>query len=168
MSLNKSRPVSEAARRAAKKYSQSTKGRATKRAWRSRNRSKIRAWKRKWASSPNGRRQAREWGRKTPGSMFDLYRRSAHKRGIVFRLKKDWFVSMLAKSCAYCGAEPPPDTHRHGLDRVDNSVGYVEGNLVTCCFPCNQMKGRRSAPEFIQHVTSIVNFQRKEATRGTS
>lgn len=34
--------------------------------------------------------------------------------------------------CYYCG-----DTHRLGLDRIDNSKGHTKDNVVICCYDCN-------------------------------
>lgn len=37
----------------------------------------------------------------------------------------------------------------NGIDRLDNSGGYVSGNIVSCCQRCNMAKGKMSAGDFI-------------------
>lgn len=36
----------------------------------------------------------------------------------------------------------------NGIDRIDNSLGYIEGNVATCCKMCNISKGDMSCDEF--------------------
>lgn len=31
----------------------------------------------------------------------------------------------------------------NGVDRKDNAKGYVTGNCLPCCWPCNYAKGSR-------------------------
>jgi deferrochelatase/peroxidase EfeB len=45
----------------------------------------------------------------------------------------------------------------NGLDRVDNNRGYVFSNVVSCCFKCNQMKGKLSVQEFLNHIIKVVD-----------
>lgn len=37
---------------------------------------------------------------------------------------------------------------RNGIDRVDNSLGYILSNVVSCCKICNYMKKDLSEQEF--------------------
>ena len=43
----------------------------------------------------------------------------------------DEMLEVMVKPC-YCG-----DTHRIGLDRIDNSKGHTKDNTVPCCYECN-------------------------------
>jgi hypothetical protein len=47
----------------------------------------------------------------------------------------------------------------NGLDRVDPSVGYVETNVVPCCYSCNFAKNTLSVSDFYAWVNRIVAFQ---------
>jgi len=44
-----------------------------------------------------------------------------------------------------------------GIDRIDNSKGYIEGNMVPCCKICNWMKSDKSSIDFIQKCKDISN-----------
>lgn len=80
-------------------------------------------------------------------------RKNAIERGRVFELSYDDFVSFTTtRNCHYCGnivtwAEHTPEKIANGfrsnLDRKDNSVGYIVGNLVVCCWECNNAKSSR-------------------------
>jgi len=61
----------------------------------------------------------------------------------------DWYINEQ-KTCAYCSI-PEEKLHLLGsyykekcgrltIDRVDNEVGYDEGNLVLSCYRCNFIK----------------------------
>lgn len=43
----------------------------------------------------------------------------------------------------------------NGLDRVDNSIGYIESNVVPCCYICNKMKGELPVEDFLRHLNNI-------------
>lgn len=103
-------------------------------------------------------------------NLYASYRAKAKKRGYSFSLSLDSFRGMTKAPCNYCGAAPS-SVHRYyknsaeyvynGVDRVDNSVGYEEGNVVACCAACNKMKSDLSKSNFLNHIESILNHQRK-------
>jgi predicted metal-binding protein len=140
------------------KYRKSDNGKEVKKIWRLNNRDKIRKWKLKWAKSENGKEQARKWRKKSHKSMYILYKKGAARRGIVFDISYDDFVKNITRNCQYCNASPPEDCKRNGLDRVNNSEGYELNNIVPCCFKCNQMKGKLSVEEFIDHIRRILKW----------
>ena len=39
-----------------------------------------------------------------------------------------------------------------GVDRLDSDSGYAVGNLVPCCFVCNQVKGNRFTAEEMSRI----------------
>lgn len=97
------------------------------------------------------------------------YIKSAVKRGIEWRLSPEKFLHIIKLDCDYCGAEPriyesKPNygkgrtvkTLMNGIDRVDSSLGYVEGNVVPCCSACNKMKMGVSREEFTMQVLKIA------------
>jgi hypothetical protein len=106
-------------------------------------------------------------GRRTTGGCptrktYLAYERQARERGLPFALTQEQFVSITQLSCAYCGASPANVTRHggkefryNGIDRVDNTKGYVEGNVAPCCGACNLMKGSRTRDEFIRHIMRI-------------
>ncbi len=48
----------------------------------------------------------------------------------------------------------------NGIDRIDSSKGYIQGNVVTCCRTCNVAKMDMDYKEFINHITKIYNHIR--------
>ena len=96
--------------------------------------------------------------------LFRQYESSANKRGLDFELSKDLLLSLTKEDCYYCG-EKPSNIFAHkrnngtyvynGVDRLDNTKGYVEGNVVACCKECNFAKQTSSVEEFLSMVERI-------------
>ncbi len=96
--------------------------------------------------------------------VFSFYQKNARRKDHVFELEFDEFIEMTQQECYYCGCEPSNnykladdgfEFKYNGIDRVDNSKGYVKGNVVTCCKTCNGMKSNMSHKEFTAQIEKI-------------
>lgn len=94
--------------------------------------------------------------------LFATYKRTAEKRNLEFDIAKDYFLELVQKDCFYCGSEPSSVSKAtngnfiyNGVDRIDNSKGYVLGNVVSCCTKCNFIKGTMSLEELREHLNKI-------------
>lgn len=90
------------------------------------------------------------------------YLESAKKRNKKFDINLDYFSKFWQKNCEYCGEVN--DTI--GLDRIDNNIGYIPGNIISCCYNCNSMKMDLTVDEFFGQCRKIVdwlNFDDNEA-----
>lgn len=90
-------------------------------------------------------------------SLLYDYRYNADKRGLIFSLTQEQFREIISSPCAYCGRPPANVYTKHncngsfiysGVDRVDNSRGYLQDNCVPCCKFCNYAKKGGSVEEF--------------------
>lgn len=99
--------------------------------------------------------------------LFIRYKFVAKRRGIPFLIEKQLFLSLISSNCLYC-CQPPTaiestcypdhpndDTKYTGIDRVDNSKGYVAGNCVPCCKHCNYAKGKKTLEDFLTWCSRI-------------
>ena len=108
--------------------------------------------------------------RKAPGesaktAALYAYRYNARKRGFVFSLTDDQALEIMAQECHYCGVlqsnimrvkQSIGVFSYNGLDRVDNALGYVSGNVVACCARCNLGKGDGSALEYLERCRRVA------------
>lgn len=102
--------------------------------------------------------------------LFYKYRMQANRRGIEFKLKYHFFLDLIKQECFYCGAtnsarEVTPSGHIlefNGIDRVDNTSGYVEHNVVPCCKTCNQMKSDLDYSVFTNQIKCIYERMLKQ------
>lgn len=93
--------------------------------------------------------------------IYSTYKSKCKRKNREWGLSYEQFRDLIFSSCSYCGS-PPSNQHRsnyhegttayNGIDRIDSTVGYVEGNVVTSCAKCNVAKQSMSALEFISWV----------------
>lgn len=83
---------------------------------------------------------------------FSYYQTNAKIKGFTFNITLNEFSKLLSQPCHYCGGEG------YGLDRIDSSIGYLEGNIVPCCSMCNYMKRTYTEDEFIEQCVKIANY----------
>ena len=92
---------------------------------------------------------------------------SVNRRGLTFELDKETFRKITSSICHYCGAAPAQfyrlkrrsETYFYnGIDRVDNSRGYVVDNVVPCCVKCNKMKANMKVTDFLRHINGIYQY----------
>jgi hypothetical protein len=103
------------------------------------------------------------------------YKASAKHRKVEWYLTDEQFDSLTKQACHYCGVAPFAILTKrghlgsftyNGIDRVDNSKGYLSENVVPCCKPCNYAKGRMSYQDFLAWLDRIRSS--KAVSRGTA
>lgn len=106
--------------------------------------------------------------------LYRSYKKSAKTRNYDFLLNIDEFTVMIYKNCYYCNTEPlkhfnnsrsrkiidHTDFKYNGIDRLNNSKGYIDNNCVTCCYICNNAKNTMTEQEFYNWVQKIYNYQK--------
>ena len=73
-------------------------------------------------------------------SFYKFKNDTAKQRGIEFDLSLSQFKRILRRISNWEQGSKNP--HRVTLDRLDNSLGYVEGNVVVCSWIANNIKAR--------------------------
>jgi len=103
-------------------------------------------------------------------SVYCQYKKNAEQKNLKFNLSLEEFINICNSSCYYCGVEDSNEKDQHdlfsswkynGIDRVDNSKGYIKDNCVAACFKCNKMKSNYTQKEFLKHVERIYNSKIK-------
>ena len=99
-------------------------------------------------------------------SAYSKYKWRASKKNIQFDLSEQDFNDLILGDCYYCDAVPS-SLHRaelnientlvNGIDRIDNTLGYVYGNVVSCCGVCNTAKSDNSLGDFLSMISRIYN-----------
>lgn len=79
---------------------------------------------------------------------------SAKARGKEFNLTFTSVKNMMrANKCYYTGR--PLNNENRSIDRVDNSKGYVIGNVVACHVEINQAKDRMSTKDIFRMANKL-------------
>lgn len=96
--------------------------------------------------------------------VLSQYKLDAKKRKKLWDISDEMFDYLTSDKCRYCGAEPYAimcNSRNYGLfiyngiDRINNSIGYVDSNVVTSCQRCNLSKDVMSVDDFIGWAKAI-------------
>jgi hypothetical protein len=88
---------------------------------------------------------------------LNVYKKRAVNMGLEFNLTQDQFNHLVNSNCFYCD-KVKTNTHRNGVDRMDNKVGYTLDNCVACCGQCNQMKCQLTDADYIECCKRTSKF----------
>lgn len=75
---------------------------------------------------------------RTPNGRYRSSINIAKTRKLEWNIAKDDYVNLITQQCHYC-KESLNETGV-GLDRKDNSKGYILNNVVPCCWTCNRTR----------------------------
>ncbi len=107
-------------------------------------------------------------------SIYYRYKKAAKNRGLMFNLTIEQAAELFScNECTYCGK---PSTTKKvesayteytymGIDRVDTSKGYINGNCVPCCTKCNTAKHVLNSIDFLSHISDIYNYNLQRLER---
>jgi hypothetical protein len=88
------------------------------------------------------------------------YLRKAYQRIDECDLTAEEILVFITQPCVYCGTF----TDNRGLDRIDNSLPHIKGNVQTACTDCNLMRGDRFTVDEMMVIGKTVS--KVKALRG--
>ncbi len=91
---------------------------------------------------------------------FNTYKRSANIKQLEFGLTIDDYIKLVENPCYYCGIIDA-DKGFNGIDRKDQTKGYIEDNCASCCKMCNYLKGSLHYETFIKRIIHIITYKNK-------
>jgi hypothetical protein len=121
----------------------------------------------------NNADQAKKWRENHPEKMiesnenkknskelqYNVYGRNANLKNLEFTISFDDYSNVVTKECHYCGLIQ--EKGFNGIDRKDQSAGYIIDNCVSCCKMCNYLKGSTCEEVFIKRAEHILTFHGK-------
>ena len=85
------------------------------------------------------------------------YVSSSTKRNLTISLEFNDFKTMVLSPCYYCKYFKEEEVN--GIDRLNNTIGYIKYNCVPCCTTCNMMKWTYTPLFFIELCRIISGIQ---------
>lgn len=106
---------------------------------------------------------------------WSKHRQNAKERDLITEIDFDLFYKISKMSCHYCGSLPKSgywenSSYRkewnkpfisNGLDRFDNSKGYIKDNVIPCCIRCNRAKNDMSIEEWKEKIIAWHDWLQK-------
>lgn len=87
---------------------------------------------------------------------YSDYKHRAENKALEFMLSEEQFDELCSHNCHYCGRSSSHD-HVNGIDRKNNSVGYIIDNCVPCCYQCNFSKTNMTYEVFISKCKAVAS-----------
>lgn len=88
------------------------------------------------------------------------YRKSDAGKGLSNDLTNEFVQALLELPCDYCGTTEDP----RGLDRLDNSLGHLQSNVVPCCALCNITRNVNYTPSEMKLLGAVIASIRSNRT----
>lgn len=85
----------------------------------------------------------------------DVYKGAIERNNLIL-LPYTLFTETVIQPCYYCGRFS--ETGFNGIDRYDNTKGYIVTNIKPCCTLCNMMKLDSPVDAFLDKVRAIVDY----------
>lgn len=106
----------------------------------------------------------KEYGKSSLNKLIASYIRNAKIKGLSFNLTEYDMISLFQGNCFYCRNPPSGiissktaygEYIYNGIDRLDNDIGYVKENVVSCCKECNYRKGSQNYKSFLEWINRV-------------
>lgn len=91
---------------------------------------------------------------KTPRWRYNYYRAHARKANRDFTISLEYFTRLINQKCFYCGRQ----NLQMGIDRINNSLGYILNNVRTACQRCNMAKGKMAEEDFYEMCRLVTKL----------
>ena len=98
-------------------------------------------------------------------ALYYDYKKSAKRRKYEFSLTIEQFRIIIQQECFYCGEKPSRVYDKegtfsvgilcNGIDRLNNNLGYIRDNCVSCCKICNYAKRDMNVEEFDTWIRKV-------------
>lgn len=127
------------------------------------HRARISESQRDRLAKPGDKRCTTPYGYAVEGRLNASKKRAADD-GIVWDLTDEEARELIIGDCRYCGKqadiEPRPRSLKkpprpNGIDRLDNDIGYVPGNVASACARCNISKHTMDFDEFVEWIAKL-------------
>lgn len=104
---------------------------------------------------------------------YSSLRRGADVRGLEWSVSQEYLWSIFTGKCALTGQEITLSLETHNsapayhyftasLDRIDSSLGYIEGNVQWVHKDINRLKNNYDQEDFIKMCTMVVTYANQQ------
>lgn len=107
--------------------------------------------------------------RRSIQNRFMRAKKKAEYKTVAWNLSLEDFKQEIEKPCFYCQNKLcKPSEVGVGLDQIVPGNGYIVGNVVSCCYTCNRIKGDEfSSEETLAAVQAVIALKESKANGKT-
>lgn len=97
-------------------------------------------------------------------NLYNQNKANSKRRNILFEIDKETHYKLVIDRCHYCN-HSGRNTFKsinsnlfinyNGIDRIDSGIGYINTNVVTCCYICNRAKMNMNYLDFIEYLKEV-------------
>lgn len=87
---------------------------------------------------------------------------SKQRRNIKVDISLEEYENIIKNSCYYCNGPLFKSSYGHGLDRINNDLGYELSNILPACSDCNQLRGNKLTVEETKAVVNLLKQLRNK------
>lgn len=135
--------------------------------YREENKEHLKEYLKKWSkNNVTKRRASRKRFYQSLNGRFYNAKTGAKRRNILFEISIEKFEEMLKLPCYYCNNDMNfKSTTGSNLDRIDNNIGYIESNIISCCWNCNKIKGNVLTFEEAKiAINAVIAYRKSKIT----
>ena len=132
--------------------------------WQKDNKQKRKEILQKYHSSDKHKRTHRNYNSTTKGH-FSHLKNSLKRASRILECTLSFaeYEILINKNCYYCNGPLFVSAYGGGLDRINNDLGYIQGNVLPCCGECNKLRmDRLSVEETLEVVKLLKRVRNKE------
>ena len=124
--------------------------------------------RRRYRQTSCGCKQKLEEGLSNRRTVTMRYKHGAETRNLEWNLTDADLDVLFFDPCFYCGLPPSNVCNQRGsngsfvysgIDRKENSIGYIMSNVVSCCKMCNQSKRDLKLDDFVSWIDRLANWR---------
>ena len=111
-----------------------------------------------WAKkkqSPESKARREQW--KLSKGRYAQLKSRIKRKGFSYIMSEDNYFKIVRENCYYCGFKHWGAEKGVGLDRLDNTLEYIESNVVSCCGNCNRSRADIHNPEVFKSMMGGID-----------
>jgi hypothetical protein len=105
-------------------------------------------------------KEYQEFSVSTIEESWRYFQRRAYGDKILVNIDFNEYKKIIIKPCYYCGFHS--QIKINGIDRVNNTKGYITPNILSCCAVCNKIKHTSHPLAFLDKVDAITKYQKEK------
>lgn len=112
----------------------------------------------KYRQTDEMKKKREDW--KLSNGRYTVLKKRVKEKGFSYIMDNKVYFRIIKQNCWYCNFKHWGVEKGVGLDRLDNTVEYLESNVVSCCGKCSRSRSDVHAPEVFRDMMRSAKYIR--------